>query len=605
MSERDFSALQTAIEENGYTYVENINPEIAELMVKFENIGSIGIEEHETDKWKDFLRLCGLHDELRIRALKTPMPEKFLRELYTSLNRYDKEVIFSNPSLTQETLGFVIDDLKAGKIKELFDYEKDIFHQNTLQLMAKMDINKQAELDFMHYELVFPDVDLRRKIWQTLNDIDKEWFGDEIPEKFTTSIINNPKMDDEVRFLAFKKSFSPYEITNTTKDIAKGIYTLCADVIFDSNEEFKNTDAQKDADVYILNMVKRNQLPESCQIDFIERYLNNPQPNTQRALFSIIESTNQNYVLQQALRLPNPRKYLISTNDNIDCDTLRVLMSMDIKHNLKRGFTKMALNRNIDYDIAEEFIDMQDHEVNTSLVVSYNSGERLAKLVVDKTKDLELKNMLQAIFDMRETAFENFSQPHGKHMMYMLAHSLLSNSIYKKCSTEINDALNVNDKNTWNRITGKEYVLLNHQIQEMKVKYPQFNKTWDFILNRAERIHTSEKLYNKYPEVFNSENSSYDIPSDKIYYNIENLMHLSMDEMDEMGKDIINVRDRFMLYRFKLQMLSYLDDLHSYKSDEIYLATYKLCNLYNAIEKREQELIQEFSKEREEEKDVR
>lgn len=594
MPKTDYSALRSAIEENGYEYVSSMNENIAEMIIRLKTEG-FWIKENEKEKWQDMLELCRDNSELKTALIKTPLPESFIKDLYKELKYFEKEFVFANPNLSREMLEFAIDNMGTGKVREQLIYNSGLFHNHTLELLSELDIKTQEKLDFEHFSLVFPNVDLQRKIYQILNEEDKSWFGEEIPEKFNTAIINNKNIDEKLRFAAFQKSYDPKNIREVTHDIAQNIYTAYADVMFDVYGEFKDTDAQRRADDGIHTLVSQNQLPVSCHIDFIERYVNNPQYHLSKSLFKIIDTTPQNYVLQESLKLSNPRTQLVSTNENVNCDTFRVLMSVENIDKLQWGFAKMAMRRYVDLDIAEEFIALGNEDMNAILTASYFSGEKLAKTVVDSTKDESLKRALSAIYDMRNTLFEECSRYHGIQIMNHITENIFSYRIPGIKHGDLNDILNTRN-NSWSRVTNKEYEIIKQKMEEMKKKYPEFERTWDFISKRNENIHQNEKLYHKYPEVFNNRAILGIMPDKEVSYNIDNLVNLSQSKIDELSNDISTLENGFIIYQFKLKILSHFDDIETYNADDLYVSLYKLSGLYDAIENQQQKIMRDQHK---------
>ena len=140
----------------------------------------------------------------------------------------------------------------------------------------------------------------------------------------------------------------------------------------------------------------------------------------------------------------------------------------------------------------------------------------------------------------------------------------------------------------------------------MREKYPEFNETWDFVYKQNLQIYKNEKLFNKYPEVFNDK--GYPIQQNA-NPNIEGLLKLSDEKLDELASDIKNIDDEYLIYKFKCNILMYMDECPIYKSDDLYLYVYKVCEIFNALNNREielrKEIMERFKKEKECEKDER
>ena len=154
MPKTDYSALRSAIEENGYEYVSSMNENIAEMIIRLKTEG-FWIKENEKEKWQEMLELCRDNSELKTALIKTPLPESFIKDLYKELKYFEKEFVFANPNLSKEMLEFAIDNMGTGKVREQLIYNSGLFHNHTLELLSELDIKTQEKLDFEHFSLVY------------------------------------------------------------------------------------------------------------------------------------------------------------------------------------------------------------------------------------------------------------------------------------------------------------------------------------------------------------------------------------------------------------------------------------------------------------------
>ena len=599
MSEyKDYHSLKSEIESNGYTYLNDIEPEIVDAILEIKN------SNKQIELNNKLIEMAEESDELRVALIKANLTNENLKKIYNMLRRHERQVVFLNPHLTIEQIDFLIKDIKPKTVKEYFDSKENCFHNNTLELIAKLDVKTQEKLDFLHLQHIEPSDELEKEIYNILANNKEKWFKGEVPETFTTAIINNPKFSTTTREVAFRNAYNLNNIMDTTEEISKEIYRMCAETLFDISEsELDGPILKIQADNKIKHLMLNNILPESCQIDFITRFAGSESFKYDKALLAILENTNSNFVLQKSLELIKSNYYIIQNNPHLSPETFRFLTKYRDGLALKRGFCAMAIRRRVDEDICEDMIKLKNNEINVSLASSFQQSDGLKENILNNTRDEEMKKIIGLIYELKDSFYTLLTRHHAEQITYLTSLYLMKHS--NKLSigySDLSDALKVSGENKWNRITLKEHKRLNTILQKIKEKYPEYNKTWEYIEKTNNTIYHNEKMFNQFPTIFND---SHPIQQN-ICFNIENLLKLNEDEMNTLINYIDKSQDGNLLYHLKCEILMHFDEYTILNQDDLFINVYKLCDVYNAIDKRENYLkIEEYRDAKKEDEYVR
>ena len=423
----------------------------------------------------------------------------------------------------------------------------------------------------------------------------QDFFKEDVPYDFVLNIAQNEKLTDNIRDKAFDIGYDPETIDNMTNYMRKEQYKMCADTLFDCSLDINNNQDKKILDaVYINRVWDIKNLPESCQLDFIDRYFNRNIDNKyiENILTNMLRYTEEPNVLVYAINKLHST-HLIK---NGIMKNARILTDSVIKEMLKiipaqdtvLAFTQSLFHNQYSDTIFHIFLNsVNDINMNRAMIASvYTTPNQIDMLMSDKRIKAKYKKVFEYLGFVRKYCLKSLPVKKSEKIL-MKATQLFVNNETDTEMTEnkyvLCNKLNVSEQ--WFALKPAEYEILKEMFKELKDNFPNFTHITNKLEEKTNRVYKQSEFVFKYPNIFTTDyNYTQKFPVPFSFFDVEKLCDMNENERNEFIKDLsmLEAGDSIASY-----IISQLDkkfyELHfsSFNSHNELNLIYRLVDVYN------------------------
>lgn len=591
----------------GTPIVDMFDEELTKTILKLE-------DESNTSKYnnRDWDMLFKIAEETESPALFISLfncpylPESYFIKLF-EITPPDCEIF---PLFSEYVPDYVIDkiyNINIFTFDEILLEAGDTFSQKTMHYLCNLPESDLKNLKYLPFRFVNPDEKMLYKIKNMMKEKSEDPYIEKIDESFFTEIINNKYLDGSIRNDAFDKKYNPADIIEGTEYITKELYKLYADTIFELEPAPDNEELMRQVSLKISQSAMAGKLPESVQVDFLNRALQNQDANI-NVVSDIAYYTNSPEVLEIATLHKSPivKDCILKNPKYVNENAMSELLKGTSVYNLTKCYLTAVFYNDFSYSIHDLFIDKDDQFINRAIISSMNSC--VDNPVLSATMKKSYHNELRYLYDFKRI-LELFPKQQSQKFLSYLSGLLLEENAEKYPGARgdriaLQDALNSVDPNKWDAISKAEHTVLMEKIEVLKKRYPQFNHHTTILESKIEETYKASKIVFKYPKIFNRKEY---IPHPTMTYhphltdvrhipchhiNVKEIYNLSSEDMEEFKRDCLKFEKPNMLNEINTAITNSCD-LHHNDQALIFKRIYKLTDLYNAIDEKIQDL--EFS----------
>lgn len=591
----------------GTPIVDMFDEELTKTILKLE-------DESNTSKYnnRDWDMLFKIAEETESPALFISLfncpylPESYFIKLF-EITPPDCEIF---PLFSEYVPDYVIDkiyNINIFTFDEILLEAGGAFSQKTMHYLCNLPESDLKNLKYLPFRFINPDEKMSSKIRHMMKEKSENTYIEKIDESFFTEIINNENIYEVIRNDAFNEKYNPADIVAETEYITNELYKLYADTIFELEPAPENEDLIRQASIKISNKAMAGKLPESFQIDFLNRALLN-QDKCEHVVADIAYYTKSQEVLELAAfhKSSIVRDSVLTNAKYVDKNVMTELVRSSSIYNLTKCYITAIMYNEFSYNIHDLFIDKGDEYIHRAILSSMNSF--VDNSVLSSTMRRPYYNELKYIYEFK-SILELFPKEQSQKFLSYLSDLLLEENMRKetgiiKNRTALKDALHSVDPNKWDALTTAEHTVLMEKINVLKKKFPQFDNQTIILENKIQETYRASEIVLKYPKIF--DRNKYE-PHPKTTYhphltdvrhipchhiNVEEIYKLSNDDLEQFKNDILKFEKASMLSEINTAITNACD-LHHSEQALTFKRIYKLTDLYNTIDEKIQDL--EFS----------
>lgn len=577
------------------------NEETARLM--------LSLEDEEVTKnmtledWENVRKICQTSKsiELSVAVLMCEDVPQYIRlEVYKMLPPENKFEALKSDYINEDIYGDIIEYF-FDYDNEFFDivkFEGHTFSNKVINTLCEEDSRFLNFLDYMPFGLIRND-DMNPLIEEMLSGENNEYFfGDvNIPEAFTSTIILNRYLSDEIKEKAFECGYDPeylmreFTYNDRLSDkMATEIYRACADYIFDVEHDSKSE--YDDADSIICKLINMKSLPLPCQVDFVYRQRYQPKLET-RALPILLASENaSSAIMRDALKINQKKinEMVIVNKGKINEETLDELSRSIPPMNMIPTFMWSTTNFKINDIVAQKFIKTIDESAHRIALSSIFSERKTDDAIIRKCKNVQWKEEYSFIRDLKTAVKKSIYKENQKAIMMFALDAIVDknspNMRYSSLQTNIAKAMFdiINEhKFDWLLTSNEELRELKTELKNLTKQYPEYKDITDHLLERAQENNKLYSILVKYPKLFSIKDPSHFSFSAVDKFDNKELYELSEKELSEFEKDVKNINNSFLNDKIKTEIEDYLEwNIYNFQH-KTSIGIYKFADLYNTV----------------------
>lgn len=613
-----FNLLVETVSEQVSDYYE-FDENIAKLMMSLENDEIT--KQMTSEDWKNILKMCQSFKniELLVAVLMCEdTPKDIRKEVYNFLP-IDRKF----EALKSE---YIDEELYMSVLEHYMDYENDFYdvlkfegHTFSNKVLNSLCMEEPRLLNFLEY-LPFgflKNNDMNGIIEEMLDsDGDAFYFEDGIlPENFTSLIIANQHLSDDIKEQAFEKGYNPdFLMRELTYDnrlpekIATEIYRSCADYIFDVEHDSKSE--YEDADWMISKLINMKSLPLPCQIDFIHRQKSQPNIETKTLPTLLASDGTSSIIRKDALKINQKKidQMVMVNKGKISEETLDELSKSIPPLNMIPTYMWSTTNFKISDIVAQKFTKTIDESAHRIALSSIFSERKTDESIIERCKNPQWKEEYNFIKDFKTIVKNTIYKPNQKAvMMYALDVIVDKNSPnlrYSDLQTDIAkimfDIINEH-KFDWLLMSNEEFKQFKAEMKDLTKQYSEYRDITDNLLERARENNKLYSILVKYPKLFSITTASlfsFDVV-DK--FDNKELYNLSEKELAGFTKDVKNINNKFLNNKVKTEIEDYIQwNIYNFPN-KASVAIYKFADLYNTIVELKKDMSEKLTKNTKEE----
>lgn len=505
------------------------------------------------------------------------------------------------------------DYIKEDLIYEIFSMYNDEFYDilidqgldfsdTVLDFLCFELSDKELEEDLKYKPFEFLSKDSKRlpELVDLLNNTDMH-----IPESLTMAVADNLRLPDAVRNKAFDRGYNPLQSNNHTEYIKTELYKVYADTVFDINPENAEEEVMAiEAKSRLMDFARNNRLPESCQIDLIQRCGKDKYYND--IAFEIIKHTKYSSVLSTAQKVLDDTRLsekIISNPTAIGNSVMEKLLSDIYPQNLQHPFIEAIFHHPFSEDIVNAFINLDNVDVKRAIVCSYESSANQVDSVLHDSWEKPYYRELLYLKELRNVCV-NFV--HENNIQKIISTGLLEMindeknptlKFSKTCST-LRDSIKKQKSTHWSNVYNNDRMVLTNVLSMMYKNYPEFQHITKKLQEKVNRTYNITQLSHKYTDIFicNNSRQEQDVPFNM--FNIPKFLDMSETQKKEFINDIKNINDIALSEKIMDDIELFCDDAVCYQ-DSVALAVGGCGELYNVVYNIAQSAIYKCKEEKE------
>lgn len=571
---------------------ENIAKEIV-------NIKNTDISPCYTDyNWEKLIKLAIEKNsiELMVALIKCPyMPNHYFFNLRHHMDK-DIETLLLIGNAPDDII-FELTDDKGFAEKAMIECDK--YHPKVIDFLSKdISLKTLTDMHFIPFSLTY-NTYIINEIPKMLEN-DKNCFDEDVPELFTTAIINNPYITDKLKDKAFDIGYVADDIENYTPYIAEKLYEYYANSIFELDaQSMTNVFYMKKASQNIINMIQKGVLSSEHQIDFINRCKYNNSATGTKTVVEILSKTKDHKVIEYGLSHlhMNNLKTLHESNEHINDKSFKELLKVNEPEKLKSSFILSILNHNISTETIKKFLNLKSKNINMAIIVSdytseYEKKEALKIPYPSAQEELtflyQLRNKLPYLSRTKSDIILFYAI---KHMVISQSKNFDGGKTYIDKKALLDKAINMNvDK--WFVMDDYDYISLKRTVKETEQLLPSVKKTTEELLDKIDQVYNESILIKKYPHIFKVLDRKYGLYA-TVYdeFNMEELYKLPNTERKILLEDLKKYGNG-EVFSSIIDGFEHMNTNYENR-DEIFKYVYVLADFYNELS----EFVREKNKE--------
>lgn len=560
------------------------NPEIAKEITELSK--DFITVDYKSDKWESLITLAKKEQsDALILALANSknIPEEYISQLYDMTNYSQATLLLSSDYTPHHIISEILDVMMDEKRLE---NEGEYYSKRVISAFcSEYSLEYLEDYNYLPFAFLDDKTGATRELEYYLENKNNEFFKKDIPEQFLFNIAQNKKISAHIRDKAFDIAFDPDVTDNLTDHMKKEYYKMCADAIFDITPK---TDEEKVMYKKALSNKIWNPktLPESCQIDFIDRYSKHSNSDPQNILYQIIENTPHKKVVTEAMykiHTPFLSDSICVNYKRLDNEIMSHLLSFTEPQNLAQVFIKSSQHNHYSDGIILEFSNIKNFYVNLSIIMSQDASASQIDNVINRCVDNTRKRQLEYMRCIRDVCYNFSYRKNGEKILQFVALNLANKDEIPSHLKEVfKEYINENKPERWYAIYNNEYYILENLFKTLRKEFPEFNKLTDVLENKTNEIKKDSALITKYSYIFDIYNKepSTDVPYSNI--NMDELCELTKKEQKEFIKDLSTIGNEKIALNIADAIF---DKISSYKnrfeSHTKMKLIYQLTDLYN------------------------
>lgn len=460
--------------------------------------------------------------------------------------------------------------------------------------------NELSNIEFLPFRLLKYDKKNIGQLLRLVNNEDKTWFYNDNYETFLTQIINNETMPKGLRNKAFNIGYIPKLLYNKTDYITEELYKSYADSIFELSGDVDNN-LMLTASNELVKWVKNNELPTSCQIDFLERAndIENLDQHKENVIDVIISHTRNPDILRKCMKFKDKKvREIVFQNKRTITDDIMVDFNRceKTREQLINTFIKSCFFNKFSFDWNKSMLSLDNPYLTRAVIANENSDIDL--FVINSTKNNN-RNELRYMKYIKENISSYLSFPFSQKILCYAGRLFLNIDYQTNGSPNVDReslrmAYNYFYPDDWYAIPETEYKIMKKMMESLKEKFPEFNNISDKIINKIEKTYKNSNICFKYPEIF--EIKKFDMAKNMIkmdelstckeipcsHINHTELLNYSDKKLKELIQDVIELNDIKVCEAVRWAMIRCCN-LNYYEQHKVYKAIHKLTDSYNEL----------------------
>ena len=171
-----------------------------------------------------------------------------------------------------------------------------------------------------------------------------------LSSRIVSSLINNKHLPREMQTSLFDADFDITTINKCPSNKIKEIYnSLIYPVSTDSDTDKIDTTTQNSSAYCLYRLVRNNQLPESCQLDMVKRYINDELHELSDIIVEVFKNTTSPLVIEQALNVSYIIPVIHALRNPCISDDTSQKMAEQFLYNIKEKKGVWSNWDNVDY----------------------------------------------------------------------------------------------------------------------------------------------------------------------------------------------------------------------------------------------------------------
>ena len=467
--------------------------------------------------------------------------------------------------------------LKNDLIYEIYSYYGYDFKDIVLE-QGRNFSNKVLDFlcfDLRRYDLEnvleFTPFEFLKNNTDTLNKINKILGDGNVPEKLSIAIAENVNLPERVRNQAFDIGYNPSRLSASTEHMLTELYKMYADTVFDiipqTDEEVKTI---KNTTHKLTYYTSYNRLPESCQIDLIERCARDKMHDD--IALRVIHNTKYPSVLataQKSLNIENLSQKILENPTAINNKVMEELLKSVRPQDLKVAFVQAVFKHPFSQEIIEQFINSGNISVKRAIVCSYESSANQVDAVLHDSYGKKHYRELLYLKDLRNTCV-NFVD--ADNIQNIMSTALLE-FMEKEQSREkampvfksLKEAIFSEEPNNWSILYNNDKMALKRVLTSLNKNFPEFKDITEKLLKKVEKTYMNSKLVLEYKDILNgrgTKQQQFDVPFD--YFDVKAFIRLTEDKQKEFIMKIKENGDLEMCKKISNDILCSCDDSDCY-----------------------------------------
>ena len=553
------------------------------------------IEKYQTEDWKKIVDLG--KSNLAVRKLLTTsrIPKWVFTKVASEFNDFDN--VLRREDLTDGEINTFLKMLGIEKIKNILINNPQYISDTVISYMVKLPKEELKKYDYIPLRIVSDNLGKE--------ELYLKRYGED--ENALSEIINNRFISNATKLQAFNMGCNIERIINPPDNgIATDIYKILAETIFETDVK-ENLNAVNNATEKLIDLIKNDKLPYSCQIDFLERYKRNPFVASDEIINFLSGCSKSDEVLAKIVENSLDAQFIVKNNPYAGRETYDFL----------KTYTK-AQKKTM-------FLEFFSHKQNNSALNSSHiqeagtwGDENLNKLLASDIMEIHLERAKHRMgeykfyYDFRTKLRTTIKSPERakQFILTFLLHDPECDLKYihlnQKKDNKGNSYISVDDINSFiskkykhiGCIKEEEYNAVKETVKELRKEVLNDEKMAEtkkknLLTNLNQYEHSIDDIWKKeeirrcFPSFFWEIYEKDANKQNTFRLNIFNIIRNSDDEIEEFNKYIANIKDLYVLKCIKKELLEgAVDSINNADSPFLFAIITKCNPIFTTIKER-------------------